>query len=148
MWKRLHFGRRLNARKGNSLIEFSFILPWYVFLFVGSFDLGMYSYSLIALEEGVRMGAVYASQSTSTASNSATAGTYVLASIQGLPNIGTSVSTTSSAPIVVTATSGTGPDGYADTTVTAVYTTPQLIPIPGMLPGQLTITRSVEMRVQ
>src|SRR5579863_6543743 len=88
MCKDLQRGRGLNSRKGNSLIEFSFLLPWYVFLFVGSFDLGMYSYSLVALEEGVRMAAVYASQTTTTASNSATAGTYVLGSIQGLPNIG------------------------------------------------------------
>ncbi len=141
-------GRGLNSRKGNSLIEFSFILPWYVFLFVGTFDLGMYSYSLIALEEGVRMGAVYASQTTTTAADSTNAGKYVLGSIQGLPNIGTTVTTTSTSPIVVTATLGTGPDSAPDTTVTAVYTTPQLIPIPGILPGQLTITRSVQMRVQ
>ena len=146
-----HFqrGRGLNSRKGNSLIEFSFLLPWYVFLFVGSFDLGMYSYALVALQEGVRMGAMYASQTTTTASNSTTAGTYVLASLQGLPNIGTSVTSTSAAPIVVTAALvNSGPDGAPATTVTAVYTTPQLIPIPGLLPGQLTITRSVEMRVQ
>jgi Flp pilus assembly protein TadG len=149
MRKRPQFGRSVNSRRGNSLIEFSFLLPWYVFLFVGSFDLGMYSYSLVALEEGVRMGAMYASQTTSTASNSATAGTYVLGSIKGLPNIGTSVTTTSAAPIVVTAAlTNSGPDGAAATTVTAVYTTPTLIPIPGILPGSLTITRSVEMKVQ
>jgi Flp pilus assembly protein TadG len=149
MPKRPQFGRSANSRRGNSLIEFSLLLPWYVFLFVGSFDLGMYSYSLVALEEGVRMAALNASQSTSAASNSATAGQYVLGSIQGLPNIGTSVTTTSASPIVVTAALvNSGPDGAAATTVTAVYTTPQLIPIPGILPGQLTITRSVEMKVQ
>jgi Flp pilus assembly protein TadG len=148
MRKRPQSGHSLSSRKGNSLIEFSFILPWYVFLFVGSYDLGMYSYSLIALEEGVRMGAVYASQTVTTSSDSTGAGTYVLGSIKGLPNIGTSVTSTSTAPIVVTATAGTGPDSAPDTTVTAVYTTPTLIPIPGILPGSLTITRSVEMRVQ
>jgi Flp pilus assembly protein TadG len=146
MRKNPQSGRSLKARRGNSLIEFSFILPWYVFLFVGTFDLGIYSYSLIALEDGVRMGAVYASNGQ--ASNSAGAGTYVLASIKGLPNIGTTVTTTTASPITVTATSGTGPDGAPDTTVTGVYTTPTLIPIPGILPGSLTITRSVEMRVQ
>jgi len=149
MCKYFQRGRGVKSRKGNSLVEFSFLVPWYVFLFVGSFDLGMYSYSLIALEEGVRMGAMYASQTTTTASNSTTAGTYVLGSIQGLPNIGTSVNSTNAAPIVVTASLvNSGPDGAPATKVTAVYTTPQLIPIPGLLPGQLTITRSVEMRVQ
>jgi Flp pilus assembly protein TadG len=136
-------------RRGNSLIEFSFILPWYVFLFVGTFDLGIYSYSLIALEDGVRMGAVYTSTHGNSPSDSTGAGTYVLASIKGLPNIGTTVTTTTASPITVTATSvALGPDNQPATMVTAVYTTPTLIPIPGILPGSLTITRSVEMKVQ
>jgi hypothetical protein len=123
-------------------------MPWFVFLFVGSFDLGMYSYSLVTVEEGVRTAALNASQTTATAGDSYTAGQYVLGSIKGLPNIGSAVTTTTAAPITVTAVSGTGPDGAADTTVTAVYTSPQLIPIPGLLPGQLTITRAVQMRVR
>src|SRR5579863_10102058 len=44
-------GRSLNTRKGNSLIEFSLLMPWYFFLFVGVYDFGFYAYSLIALED-------------------------------------------------------------------------------------------------
>jgi Flp pilus assembly protein TadG len=148
MCKYFQRGRGVKSRKGNSLVEFSFLMPWYVFLFVGSFDLGMYSYSLVALEEGVRMAALNASQTTSSASDSFTAGQYVLGSIKGLPNIGSGVTVTNTSPINVTAALGTGLDGNPDTTVTAVYTSPQLIPIPGLLPGQLTITRAVQMRVR
>jgi hypothetical protein len=32
--------------------------------------------------------------------------------------------------------------------VTVAYTTPTLIPIPGLLPGSLTISRTVIMKVQ
>jgi Flp pilus assembly protein TadG len=149
MHKRPESGRRLNSRTGNSLVEFAFVLPWYVFLFMGSFDCGIYSYALVATQEGVRMAAVNASQNSSLAANAGAACTYVVGSLQGLPNM-SGVSTCSAAPITVTATYGaaTGPDGGPVTTVTAVYTTPQLIPIPGLLPGQLTITKTAKMRVK
>jgi Flp pilus assembly protein TadG len=125
-------------------------MPWYVFLFVGALDFGFYSYSLISLEDGVRVAALNASRSSSLASDSGSACTYVLGSIKNLPNIGTTVLTCSAAPVTVTASYGatSGPDGGPSTTVTAIYVTPQMVPIPGLLAGQLTITRSVQMRVR
>jgi Flp pilus assembly protein TadG len=33
------------SRNGNNIIEFAFMLPWYVFLFVGAVDMGLYSYA-------------------------------------------------------------------------------------------------------
>jgi Flp pilus assembly protein TadG len=140
--------RSPGSQKGNSLIEFTFLVPWFVFLFVGSFDLGMYSYALVAVQDGVRAAAVNASQNATTAADGGTAGGFVLDSIKDLPNIGSAVSGTSSAPIVVTATLGTGPDGGNMTTITATYTSPQLIPIPGLIPGQLTIVKTAKMRVR
>lgn len=142
-------GRELSQRKGNSLIEFSLMMPWFFFLFVGAYDFGFYTYSLIALEDGMRVAALNASQSSTLAGNSSAACTYLLGSLQGMPNIGSTVTTCGAAPLTVTAAYGaSGPDGSPETTVTAVYTTPQLVPIPGLLPGQLTVTRSVQMRVQ
>lgn len=140
----------MNTRRGNSLIEFSLLMPWYFFLFVGVYDFGFYAYSLIALEDGVRVAALNASNNSTLAASSSTACTYVLGSLQNLPNIGSGVTTCSASPITVTATYGatSGPDGGPVTTVTAVYTSPQLIPIPGLLPGQVTTTRIVEMRVR
>lgn len=141
--------RSLYSRKGNSLIEFTFLMPWFVFLFVGSFDLGMYSYALVAVQDGVRAAALNASQNTTTAADTSTACQFVLDSIRDLPNIGSGVSTCSS-PITVSAAlgTGTGPDGGNMTTITATYTSPQLIPIPGLIPGQLTIVKTVKMRVR
>lgn len=125
-------------------------MPWFVFLFVGSFDLGMYSYSLVVTQDGARTAALNASQNTTTAADSTTACGFVLDSIRDLPNIGSGVTTCSAAPITVTASlgTGTGPDGGNMTTVTATYTSPQLIPIPGLIPGQLTIVKTVKMRVR
>jgi len=141
-------GRRLRKRRGNSLIEFSLLMPWYFFLFVGVYDFGFYGYGLIALEDGLRIATLNASQNSSQAGNSSAACTYVLGSLVNLSNIGTTVSTCGASPLIVTATSGTGPDGAPATTVSATYTSPQLIPIPGLLPGQVTITRTLQMRVQ
>jgi Flp pilus assembly protein TadG len=150
MLAKLRLSRSVNARKGNSLIEFSLLMPWYFFLFVGAYDCGFYGYALIALEDGVRVAALNASQNSTLAASADTACTYVLGSLQNLPNIGSSVTTCSASPITVTATYGatSGPDGGPLTTVSAVYTSPQLIPIPSLLPGQITITRTLEMRVQ
>jgi len=137
-------------RKGQSLIEFSLLVPWYLFLFMGIFDFGFYGYALVSLEDGVRVAALNASQNSTLAANSTTACTYVLGSLTGLPNIGSSVTTCSASPLVVTATYGatSGPDGGPETTVSATYTTPQLIPIPSVFPGRFTVTRALQMRVK
>jgi Flp pilus assembly protein TadG len=142
--------RSSNARKGNSLIEFSLLMPWYFFLFVGAYDFGFYGYSLIALEDGVRVAALNASQNTALAGDATTACNYVLANLQNLPNLNGVTCPASSSPLTVTATFGatSGPDGGPMTTVSATYTSPRLIPIPSLLPGQVTFTRTLEMRVQ
>jgi hypothetical protein len=58
------------------------------------------------------------------------------------------VTTCSALPVRVTATAGTGPDGASITTVSITYQSVALIPIPGSLTNQLTLTRSVEMRAR
>ena len=151
--------QRRKRRTGNSLIEFSLLMPWYFFLFVGVYDFGFYGYTMAALEDGVRVAALNASQNPTMAANSAVACTYVLGSLQNLPNITTTYASATShlptnactaSPITVTATYGatSGPDGGPSTTVSATCTSVQLIPIPGLLPGQITFTRTLQMRVQ
>jgi hypothetical protein len=49
--------------------------------------------------------------------------------------------------VVVTATQVTGADGALASQVSVSYTSPQLIPIPGTLPGQYTFNRTVQMRL-
>ena len=141
MFRMRRAGCEPKAQRGNSLIEFSFLMPWYFFLFVGVFDFGFYDYSLIALQDGLRVAAINAALN-----GSSSACTYVIAALKNLPNIPSSLSTCTATPVVVSTTSGTGPDGASETTVSATYTTPQVIPIPGLLLGQYTITRTLEMR--
>ena len=135
-------------KRGNNLIEFTFLLPWYVFLFVGALDFGFYGYSLIAVQNAARVGALYTSSGTGNVADSSTACGYAIDQLSSLPNIGSSVTTCAADPLTVTAASAVGPDSQAATTVTVSYTTPQLVPIPGLLPGRLTITRAVEMAVR
>lgn len=147
---------RDKRRSGNNVIEFSLLVPWYVFLFIGVFDFGFFSYSLIAVQSAARVGAEYASYSTTTEADSTTACTYALGQLQDLPNLGSggactanSTTVSSSAPLAVQASAVmSGPDTLPAASVTVTYLTPQLIPIPGLLPGQLTITRTVKMRIR
>ena len=131
------------------------MVPWYIFLFVGAFDYGFFSYSLISVQSAASVGATYASFGTTTAADSSTACVYVLDQLRNLPNVGSGLTTcgtagtvTDSAPVSVLATSVTGPDGNPAAQVAIVYLTPQLIAIPGLLPGRLTINRTVKMRLR
>jgi len=144
-------------RRGTALIEFCFILPWYVFLFVGAFDYGFYSYSLISTTTAARVAAFYCANSSSTcATGDATMCSYAIGQLKNLPNMGTAVTTCAADPLTVTpsyhtAASNSCPDGNTGkgcVTVTAGYATPQLIPIPGLLPSQLTITKATTLALR
>jgi Flp pilus assembly protein TadG len=144
--------RNIRGRRGSNIIEFSMLFPWYVFLFVGAYDWGFFGYSLIATQSAARAGANYCATQT-TLNDAATACTYVLNQLRDLPNVGSSLTTcgtgstvTTAAPVSVIASSVSGPDGNSATAVTVIYQTPQLVPIPGLLPGILTIHRTVTMR--
>src|SRR6202043_3764127 len=95
-------------RKGCAIIEFSLLMPWYVFLFVGAFDYGFFAYSLIASQSAATVGALYCATSSSTVSDSTTACGYALDQLRNLPNVGSSLTTcgtgstvSSSAPVAV-----------------------------------------------
>ena len=147
--------RGRTSQRGSNIVEFAFLVPWFVFLFVGVFDLGFYYYSLISVETAAEQGAMYASTNSTTDTDSLTACNYALDTLRNLPNVGNAVTTcgsgsvTSSAPIAVTASAvTTGADGSPAASVQVMYLTPQLIPIPGILPGQLTINRTVQFRLR
>ena len=74
--------------------------------------------------------------------------------LRKMPNVGTSLTTcasgtsvTANAPVGVSATSVTGPDGSAAAQVAVTYLTPVFIPMLTQLPKQVTMTRTVQMRV-
>jgi len=137
--------------RGSSLVEFSLLFPWCVFLLIGIMDFGFYSYALIATQGAAREAAVYASASSTTAADSTTACGYALDQLRGMPNIGTALSTCAAPPLTVTSSlvSGTStPDGLNAVRVSVSYQTPRLIPIPGILAGQITITKTVLMKTR
>ena len=138
-----------DRRRGSSMVEFALMMPWYAFLFVGAYDFGFISYGLIATQSAARVAAMYCSGSSSLAANCGTAAcNYAIDSLKMMPNIGSAVTTCSSSPLVVNSSVVSSVDSSNASQVAVAYTTPVLIPIPGLLPGQLTITRTVIMKVQ
>lgn len=133
--------------RGNSIVEFSLLMPWLIFLFIGAMDWGFYANALIATEAAARVACSYTSSSSSTAGDSTGACTYALGQLQKMSNVA-GLGNCSSSPLVVSASSiASGPDGNPASSVTVTYTTPIYLPMMGELPKQLTITRTVKMRV-
>jgi len=122
------------------------VAPWLVFLFSGVFDMGFYEYALISTENAARVAAFYTASASAFAGDSDGACQLALAEMKMLSNV-RALTSCGAEPLVVTATSVTGVDGNPATSVSVVYTTSQLIPIPG-LTGKTTLTRVVQMRVK
>jgi TadE-like protein len=124
--------------------------PWILFLFVGIFDMGFYTYSMIAVENAARVAAEYTSGNQATASDQSGACRRVKNELASLTNASSFPTGCDAAPLTVTASySATGgPDAKPATTVSVAYRSNQLIPIPGLLMGQLNLTRTVVMRVK
>jgi Flp pilus assembly protein TadG len=121
--------------------------PWIFFLFVGALDWGFYAYSLITMETAARTAALYEAAQTSVSSiSSSDACTIALKEMQTLVNL-TSTASCSAAPLVVSASYDTATDGANEAVVTVTYTTPQMIPLPGLLSGKFTISRTVKMKM-
>jgi Flp pilus assembly protein TadG len=129
------------------MLEMAFLMPWVFMLFIGVLDWGFYAYSLISMQAAVRTAVLYTATSTTTAADSATACALVLAELRQLPNIGAAVTDCSSNPLV-TATAVTGPDSAAASEVSVTYRSVSMIPIPGLLSKQFTITRTGKMRLR
>ncbi|HWB83786.1 MAG TPA: TadE family protein [Bryobacteraceae bacterium] len=142
-------GSKRHSRRvrGSALVELTLLSPWVLFLFVGMVDLGFYTYSLISVENAARVGAEYTSQSTAVAADQSGACALVRSELAMLPRLG-SLTTCDASPLVVSATSVAGPDGGSATSVSVTYTGYSLVPIPGLLVGTLSITRTVEMKVK
>src|ERR1051326_4088620 len=158
--------RGRNRERGSSIIETSFLVPWIFFLFVGVLDVGFYCYALMAVSNAARIAVLQTSASRDTYSDSSAACSYALPELQNLPNLFGATTCLSSgtvsqgAPLLVTATEPP-PDGVGSTAcvasssggpcysslVTVTYFSLPLIPIPGLLTGQITITRTAPLIV-
>lgn len=138
--------RRRCLKSGHAVIELTLLTPWIFFLFMGAFDMGMFSYALISAQNAARAGATYTSRHSSTADDSAGACYYALQELKGLSNV-RNLSKCDAAPLHVTASAINGADGTPASEVSVKYQTDKLIPIPG-LSGQFTFTRTVKMKVK
>jgi hypothetical protein len=132
------------------------MLPWLIFSFMGTLDLGFATYALISLENAARVAAVYASSNTAVAQAtvaspaSGRACTYALAEMRNAPNVGSSVTTCSASdPVQLSATYNVpGSDGVMPTATVSVTYTIHLLAIPAIMPSQITITRQVEFPIR
>jgi Flp pilus assembly protein TadG len=141
-------------------VEAALLLPWMFFMFVGILDLGFYYYAMIATQNAARVAALQVSGSScSVAATCATvACPLALAEMQTLPNVNglttctTGTTVTNSAPVAVVVTGNvlTPPCAAASAnciySVTVTYLTIPMIPMPGLLPGRLTIPATVQMQ--
>ena len=136
-------------QSGQSVVETALMFPWLVFLFIGALDTGFYMYASIAVQSAARIAVLYTSSSSTTAANSGGACSLVLKELSAMPNIGSSVTSCGALPLIVTAT-GPSTDQFGNTysTVSVEYKTLTLMPIPGILASNFTLTRVVQMQIR
>ena len=134
-------------RSGNSIIELTFMMPWLLFLFVGVFDVGFYCYALIATQNAARAVAVHNSISKTAASDPDGSGCQIAVFELKTAAYGRTMTSCGALPLQVTSTLMKDSNGNDMANVVVTYQSAVLIPIPGLLPGQQTITRTAQMMV-
>jgi Flp pilus assembly protein TadG len=140
-------GNRRRRTRGGAVLELALISPWFFFLAIGALDWGFYGYALISMQAAARSAVLYTAGDAAKAVDNDKACAIVLGELRSLPNVGTSTTTCTSNPIV-TATTITGPDSAPGAQVSVRYQSVSLIPIPGILAKQFTITRIAKMRLR
>lgn len=161
--------RLLRNRRGSAVIEAALLMPWICFLFVGVLDSGFYTYAAMATQNAARAVAI---QSANSGGILTTLCQSASNELRLLPNVGlvgtcagTQAAVSNAAPIWVctgiltnAAASACGlpaatcADCALDITARSVqavvtYQSVPLIPIPGILAGQLQLTRIAEARI-
>jgi Flp pilus assembly protein TadG len=134
-------------RTGSSAVEFAFLVPWFVFLFVGVLDLGYYNYALITAQSAARTAALFTSSSLSASTQTDQACTYVYDQLTSNINLSGATTCTGTSPISLTTSVGLGPDGNSASTVTVQFTSATLIPIPALLPANFPVARTAQMMI-
>jgi Flp pilus assembly protein TadG len=146
-----------SRQRGNSLIEFVLVAPWFFLLFTGVVDAGFATYGLIAVENAARVAALHGAANMVTASDQAGACALVIQELKGLPNVNSSfTSSCNASPITVTVNycdsstpctgSTTSVDNGPATFVAVTYQLPPLFQLP--ISGLTSITRTAEMRLR
>jgi len=160
--------------QGGAIVEVALLAPWIFFLFVGVFDFGFYAYGIICTQNAARAAATQTASSVGVQSVSIACDA-AWNELRGLPNIAGTTKDCTKLPVIVTqktlcdstkvqpsslaasCVSGSicadcgstaDPNSHsASSQVSVQYQSIPLVPIPGILTGQLTITRIMEMRI-
>jgi Flp pilus assembly protein TadG len=139
-------------QSGQAVVEVTLLVPWVVFSFVAAFNFGIFAYALISTQNAARSAAMYAAQSLTVAQSGSIVSQvcpYALGELVDAPGVGTGVNTCTGTPVTVTVTAKTPGAGNMNTVqVSVTYNTMQLIPLPGLMAGSLSITRAVEMPIR
>jgi Flp pilus assembly protein TadG len=145
---------RTDGCRGHAIVELSLMAPWIFFLFVGALDMGFYAYALISVQNAARVAAITTARSQGTAGNRQEACELVLREMERLPNVPDAADPNTRltcddlpASVQVDASTDFDADGKRFSRVRVQYETVQLVPIPGLLTGKTTITRTAESRV-
>ncbi len=159
-------------QRGSAVVEAALMAPWVFFLFVGILDSGFYTYSAIATQNAARAVAIQSANSggSLTALVMCQAAKNELGFLPNVVNMGNCAASQGAVsnsvpiwvctgnPLTATASSQCGQPSRvcADCTLDAsarsiqavvTYRSIPLIPIPGILPVQLQLTRIAEARV-
>ena len=136
------------------MVEVALMAPWIFFLFVGVFDMGFYCYAAICTQNAARAVALqYAESGTFDKC------TVAKGELRTLPNV--SGTTCDALPWQVNVAQLNGsacPDSgtqsgilYASTPFcvesSVTYQTIPLLPIPGVMMGRMTLTRTAQTRI-
>jgi len=140
-------------QRGQAAVEVALMLPWIVLIFAAVTDFGFFAYAFISVENAARSAALYTSTDPLLAANAGAACQYAQYEAAYLPGVAASCTGAAAGTMSVTATLGgtqtcPPPSGtaFCDSIVTVTYTTVQLFPLP-FLPGQFTINRTAQMRI-
>jgi Flp pilus assembly protein TadG len=154
-----------NREDGSAIVETALLVPWLFFLFIGVLDLGFYAYAAICTQNAARAAAVQGAEELDSTPTSPVSGAVcdaALGELNRLPNWAamacpapTSVDSTH--PFAITAQQLTNVSSpvCADCGATptaksyraaVTYQSVQLIPLPGLLMGRMTLTRTGEVR--
>ncbi|HEV2198380.1 MAG TPA: TadE/TadG family type IV pilus assembly protein [Bryobacteraceae bacterium] len=129
------------GERGQAMVEIALLSPWIFFLFIGILDFGFYAYSAICTQNAARVAAIVSAEPSTIAVDPCKA---ALAELAMLPNVPTGG--TCSGTVLVTVTNLTGPDGKNAVQSKVTYQSINLVPIPGILPNQITFVRTAEVR--
>ncbi len=138
---------RKQSQVGHAIVEFSLMAPWLFFLFVGALDGGFYANQFISVQNAARIAALNAGFTATGAASQSDACYHVRRELAAMPNAASFPLNCDSSPLVVTVAAITDAESMPASRVRVSYQGPQMIPIPGLFPGRLTINRTVDVRV-